>query len=119
MHEAAIIEEVIRQALQEAEKNRLARISIVHLAVGRLHHLVPRTLSDLFDLMKEGSPVLAGAMLETQIRPLKFVCRSCGRETETNAPSFSCPACRSTDIRILSGNELILAHIEGEQDEGS
>jgi Zn finger protein HypA/HybF involved in hydrogenase expression len=62
MHEAAIIEEVIRQALQEAEKNR---------------------------------------------------------QTEATAPSFSCPACRSTDIRILSGNELILAHIEGEQDEGS
>jgi hydrogenase nickel incorporation protein HypA/HybF len=117
MHEAAIIDEVIRQALQQAEKNRLARISKVHLAVGRLHHLVPRTMSDLFDLMKAGSPILAAAVLKTEIRPLKFACRSCGRETEAASPSYSCPACRSTDIRIISGNELILAHIEGQQDE--
>lgn len=117
MHEAAIIEEVIRQSLQEAEKNRLARISIVHLAVGRLHHLVPQTMSNLFDIMKAESPILAAAILETEIRPLKFACRSCSRETEAAASSFSCPACRSTDIRILSGNELILACIEGQQDE--
>ena len=117
MHEAAIIEEVIRQALGQAEKNRLAKISIVHLAVGRMHHLDRQTMSDLFDLMKEGSPILAGAAPKTEIRSLKFVCRSCGRETEAAVASFSCPACRSTDIRLISGNELILAHIEGEQNE--
>lgn len=117
MHEAAVIEHLIRQVLQEAEKNRLAKISIIHLTIGCLHHLVQQTMSELFDLMKGEFPIMAGAILQTEICPLRFVCLSCGRETEATAPSFSCPVCRSTNIQIISGYELILAHIEGEQNE--
>ena len=117
MHEAAIIEDVIRQVLQEAEKNRLARISNIHLVVGRLHHLVRQTMAELFNLMKREFPIISEATLKVEICPLRFVCRPCGKETEADAPSFSCPACQSTDIRIISGYELILARIEGEQNE--
>ncbi len=117
MHEAAIIEDVIRQVLFEAEKNRLAKISIVHLAVGCLHHLVRQTMAELFDLMKNEFLILGEATLKVEIKPLRFVCRPCGKETEADAPSFSCPACQSSDIRIISGHELILARIEGEQNE--
>ncbi len=117
MHEAAIIEDVIRQVLHEAEKNRLAKISIVYLTVGRLHHLVRQTMTELFDLMKKEFSILNEATLKVEVGPLRFVCQSCGRETEADAPSFSCPACLSAKIQILSGYELILARIEGEQNE--
>ena len=117
MHEAAIIEDLIRQVLQEAEKNRLQKISSVQLTVGRLHHLVRQTMSELFDLMKSEFPVMAGAILRIKISPLRFVCRSCGKETKADAPSFLCPACRSSALRIVSGYELILASMEGEQNE--
>ncbi|MBN2399964.1 MAG: hydrogenase maturation nickel metallochaperone HypA [Candidatus Aminicenantes bacterium] len=117
MHEAAIIEDVIRQVLHEGEKNRLVKISMVFLTVGRLHHLVLETMTELFDLMKKEFPILNQATLKVDMDPLRFVCRSCGQETEADAPSFSCPACRSVNIQILSGYELILARIEGEQNE--
>ncbi|MFH2108032.1 MAG: hydrogenase maturation nickel metallochaperone HypA [Chrysiogenia bacterium] len=117
MHEAAIIEDLVRQVLQEAESNRLQKISVIRLTVGRLHHLVPQTMRELFDLMKGEFPIMTGAILQTEICPVRFVCRSCGSETVAAAPSFSCPDCRSTDIRIVSGYELILASIEGEQNE--
>jgi hydrogenase nickel incorporation protein HypA/HybF len=117
MHEAAIIEDLIRQALQEAKKNRLQKISVVELTIGRLHHVVPQVMNELFDLMKTEFPVTADASLRAEICPLRFVCRSCGKETTADGPSFSCPDCRSTDIRILSGYELILASIEGERNE--
>ena len=103
MHEAAIIEDLIRQVLQEAEKNRLAKVSIIHLVIGCLHHLVRKTMNELFDLMKIEFPILAGAILKTEIHPLRFICRSCGKETEAAAPSYSCPFCRSTDIQDYFG----------------
>ncbi len=115
MHEAAIIEDVIRQVLREAEKNRLARVSIIRLLVGRLHHVVRRTLEEIFNLMKMEFPIISDATLKVKVGAVRFVCRPCGRETEADTPSFSCPICHSTDIRIISGYELILARIEGEQ----
>jgi hydrogenase nickel incorporation protein HypA/HybF len=117
MHEAAIIDDLIRQALQEAEKNRLQKISSITMIIGRLHHVVPNVLNELFDLMKHEFPIMAQAILRAEFRPLRFVCRSCGSETTAAEPSFSCPDCLRTDIRIVSGYELILASIEGEQDE--
>jgi hydrogenase nickel incorporation protein HypA/HybF len=113
MHEAAIIDALIRQVLAEAEAHALARVTEVDLQVGRLQHIDPRTMVELFGWMKEEFPLLAGARLHITPTPIRISCRSCAREAELAEAVFACPHCGRRTLEILSGSELILARLTG------
>jgi Zn finger protein HypA/HybF involved in hydrogenase expression len=42
-------------------------------------------------------------------------CQRCGREFAVLANSFVCPACGVADVRLASGDEVILESIEVEE----
>jgi hydrogenase nickel insertion protein HypA len=112
MHEAAIVDALIRQVLAEAEAHSLARVTTIQLRVGRLQHLDHRVLAELFALMKGGFPGLAGARLRVAYAPVRVACRSCASESELSQPDFACPRCGGA-FEVLSGGELILEHLTG------
>lgn len=106
MHELSITESVVA-----AVSDRLSgeRVEVVTLEVGRLSGVVADSVRFCFDLCTEGTP-LAGASLDIIDIPGRAHCRSCDATFEMTDLIPLC-ACGSTDLQILSGEELRIKNV--------
>jgi len=108
MHELGIAEAILRIA--QAHVPPGGRVASVHVKAGRLHAIVPESLVFYFEHLARGTP-LQGARLEIEEVPVKVRCASCGEERCLDLPIFRCGACGSTDVELVSGEELFVDHI--------
>jgi len=113
MHELALCRAVVETAVRHASGRPVTRVS---LRVGRLRQAIPGTLDFYFDIVARGTPC-EGARLEHTVVPAWLRCEACAHEWEIDEPRFGCPACASTQVRVLSGEELEVESIEVEVDE--
>ena len=107
MHELAIT-----QSMVDAIVDRLgpARVTAVHVRIGKVSGVVPGAVRFCFDLVAEGTPV-AGAVLDITEPEGRARCRGCGAEFGVDDLVLLC-ACGSADVELLSGNELTLSSVE-------
>jgi hydrogenase nickel incorporation protein HypA/HybF len=113
MHELAIAQSVIDIARRHAGGRRVLK---VELRVGHLRQVVPTALAFNFELVAQGTEV-EGAELEMQTVPAAGVCRECGARSELYSFPLQCDACRSFDLEIVAGEELIVESLELEEAE--
>lgn len=111
MHELSIIASLFDILVEKAKEQNAKKIVRVVLQVGKLSGVVPDFLVSSFDIYKKGT-LAEEAVLEITAVLLKVRCQSCGTEIVIEDYIFSCPACRSTDLKILEGTELLLEKIE-------
>jgi hydrogenase nickel incorporation protein HypA/HybF len=96
---------------------RTARVERVNLKIGRLAAVVPDSLRFCFEIVSKDTP-LAGAELSIEETPVTARCRDCGERWTIAEPVFTCQACQSGSLEILSGRELDIVSIEVAQEEG-
>lgn len=111
MHELSIAESVVRIASRQADGRRVTK---VHMKVGYLRQVVPSALAFSFGLVAEGTPV-EGAELEMEEIPVTGECRNCGAESRLAGFPLLCAVCGSANLRILSGEELLVESLELEE----
>ena len=111
MHEMSIAQSLLDVVKEEMRKNNATVLKSVLVHIGQLSAIVPESLSFCFEVMTSGTE-LEGAKLNMQVIPLIGNCRKCGQEFEIKDYAFECPSCRSTDIEILSGQELSIVEME-------
>ena len=117
MHEMGIAMQIVDIATASIPADMQgAKIQRVNLQVGKLAAVVPDSLRFCFDLVVKDTP-LEGSELAIEEKPVVARCRECGNEWTITEPVFTCSACRSGSIDILSGRELDITSIEIE-DEG-
>ncbi len=112
MHEMGIalrIVEIARSAIPKEAADRA--VEAVNLKVGKLTAIVPESMRFCFSVVSRDTP-LEGAKLNIEEIPVTAVCGDCLAEFTIESADFSCPKCKSPDIRILSGRELTVASIE-------
>ena len=61
-----------------------------------------------------GGTALEGAELVMEEVPVVTRCRECGAECTLEKPAFSCQACGSGGIDVISGRELDITSLEME-----
>jgi hydrogenase nickel incorporation protein HypA/HybF len=107
VHELSITESVVA-----AVTDRLGdeHIEVITLEVGRLSGVVADSIRFCFDLCTEGTS-LQGAMLDIIDIPGRAHCRSCD-ETFEMADQIPLCTCGSTDLEILSGEELRIKNVK-------
>jgi len=108
MHELGIAEGILQ--IVRAHMPPKGRVVSIHLKAGKLHAIVPESLVFYFEHLARGTP-LQGARLEIEEVPVKVRCASCGEERCLDLPIFRCGACGSTDVELVSGEELFVDHI--------
>lgn len=113
MHEVSIAQSVVETVLREVEGRGWPKVVSVKTVVGGLTHIEPENLKFWYDEFVKDTP-LAGSRLEVEKRPVTVSCRQCEREFEVVGVSFVCPHCNVADVRMTSGDELILESIEVE-----
>lgn len=112
MHELSIALQIIK-IVQKAipDDDEKARVKKVHLNVGKLSAVVPGSLRFCFGVAVRETR-LEGAELVINEIPVRARCRSCSHEWITDDFVFSCPACDSGSVEVVSGRELGVESIE-------
>lgn len=101
--------------VQSASQNNAKRVQQVDLTIGALSDIMPEWAQHYFDMLSKDT-IAEGAQLVIERVPAEIKCRTCS-ETFTLSPGdwkFSCQACGSADIEIISGREFTVASIEVE-----
>lgn len=112
MHEMGIAMEIIEIASQSIPAGlKGAKVHSIRLKVGKLTAVVPESLRFCFEIASRESPLAGAALLIDEI-PVRARCGDCGKEWTLDAPSFSCRACHSGSLTLLSGRELDIDAIE-------
>ena len=107
MHELAVMQGVVDQV---TERLGGRRVDAVHLSVGKLSGVVPDALRFCFEIACSGT-TMEGADLFIEEPEGRAECRSCELRFSLDDPVLLCP-CGSADVRVISGNELLIRSVK-------
>lgn len=113
MHELAITEEILRIAVEHAERAGATRIVDINLVIGELSSVVDDSVQFYFDFISPGT-VAEGAELHFRRVPARLRCRACGHEFEPASTDWRCPSCRTIGGDVIAGREFNMESIEVE-----
>jgi len=112
MHEASIAQSIIDQLLEKkAEGIFEGKLTSVHLKIGKLTAIVPDNLIFLYSVLTEETP-LTGSHLEIEMIPVRCQCQKCHLEFEIDELEFWCPECSATNVKVITGRELLITALE-------
>jgi hydrogenase nickel incorporation protein HypA/HybF len=115
MHELGIINNLFTIIEEVAEENHLVRIHKVKLKLGKLQQIVPEMLTFAFETVAQGTKA-EGAVLDVEYAPIRMKCHGCEREFIVENNTYICPECAQTRLTMLTGMEIILESLEGDQE---
>ena len=115
MHELMVTESLLEIALRHARDAEAGRITDLHLVIGELSSVIDDSVQFYWDIVSEGTPA-EGAKLHFRRIPAEMACQECG-ETYDPKVELTCPACNSSNVRIVAGQEFYLEAIEVNSDE--
>lgn len=111
MHELSIIANLFEIMEEKAHEKKARKIVFVKLQVGKLSGVVPEFLHTAFEIFKKDT-IANESELEIEEVPLKIECKKCGKNMVKDDFVFICAHCGSTDLKTLSGKELVLEKME-------
>ena len=117
MHEYPLTEQIIRIAVEHAEKNRASRITRISLVIGDMSGFVGESIQMYFDVIARGTPAEGAALAIERVRP-QMQCAACDLYYERRPFSFACPRCGQDGIPTPIGKECYIKDIEIEIDKG-
>jgi hydrogenase nickel incorporation protein HypA/HybF len=110
MHEFGLCGAIL-QAVERRARGR--RVRAIGLRVGAVHRVEDAALREAFAEAAQGT-VADGARLDLEEVPARLTCRSCGAVEEVSDPFAACPRCRSVDVEVRGGDDLMLKWIRVE-----
>lgn len=108
MHELSIAQAVLAVAVRNAGD---ARITAVHLRIGRLRQVVPSALTFAFELSAQGTTA-ESAELELEDVAIVADCPACGTRSDQDGLPLRCPTCGGLRLDVVTGDELQVDALE-------
>ena len=110
MHEMSLVEGLLRVVQDEMRTHPESHVQTVRVRVGRLRQVEPSMLEFCYEAaVRETS--LAGSHLEIQQEEATARCDVCSLQFAVEEHWFECPRCHSSDVRLLTGDEVLLTSI--------
>lgn len=110
MHELSITENLLELALRHASEAGADRITDLYLVIGQLSSFLDDSIQFYWDTISQGT-IAQGAQLHFKRVRAECLCHACGHR-DFLTPDFTCPACGSPALQVLSGDEFYLESIE-------
>lgn len=111
MHELGIAQNILDIVQQSVPDGQVSAVKKIRIRVGRLSGVVPDSLEFCIKaLLSETGMKQAGLAMETM--PTVSLCRDCRQKFTVDDFVFSCPACKSANLELISGKELEVVDIE-------
>jgi hydrogenase nickel incorporation protein HypA/HybF len=110
MHELAVTQNILALALQHGNEAEAARVTDLYLVIGPFSSILDESVQFYWDLIAEDT-ICEGATLHFERIPAKLVCQDCGTGYELQRELEFCPACQSSHVKIIQGDEFRLESI--------
>jgi hydrogenase nickel incorporation protein HypA/HybF len=110
MHEMSIATALLEQLRRIAAEQQAARIVEVEVHCGVMQQVVPESLQLAFEAASTDT-LAAGARLKIVETGLAARCRSCGEQFEAAIDNYLCPRCRTADVEIVAGRDIVLRSV--------
>ena len=94
MHELSIVQDLFKLCETNAMQNASKQICKIEIQIGRLSGVEPYYLKNAFDAFK---------MIE---------CADCGFNSYIELDEFLCPNCKSKNIKVTAGEDILLMRLE-------
>jgi len=111
MHELSVCQALMDQVENIAFEEQARQVVAIHLGIGPLSGVEPRLLEQAFIFARAGS-IAADAELVIENLPVNVCCEQCGQTTAALPARLLCGACGNWRTRLVSGDELLLMHLE-------
>lgn len=106
---------MVDELMKIARQNNARKIINVKLKIGKVSGIVTDSLKFAFDAVKLEYPLISSAEILIEEIPLMYVCNDCKKKFKTDETHFpSCPVCKSYNLKLLSGEEQHIEHVEME-----
>jgi hydrogenase nickel incorporation protein HypA/HybF len=115
MHELMVTESLLEIALRHALEAEAGRITDLYLVIGELSSVIDDSVQFYWDIVSEGT-LAEGALLHFRRIPAEMACQECAATYDPKT-DLTCPACGSSKVRIVSGQEFYLEAIEVNSDQ--
>ena len=110
MHELGIARNILEIVQQSIPPGQEAAVKRIRIRIGQLSGVVPDSLEFCFSaLLSETQMEQAGLVIEKI--PSVSLCKDCRHRFTVDDFVFSCPACKSLNLEVISGNELEVVDI--------
>ncbi len=114
MHEASIATGILETVLRTLADHESARLTRVHVRIGRFAGVVAECLDFAWEVIREGT-LADGVPLAIEEVEATARCRACGAEWIVGDVSLKCPTCEGLDVSLLTGRELTVSELEVEE----
>ncbi|MBV5310048.1 hydrogenase maturation nickel metallochaperone HypA [Chromatium okenii] len=111
MHELSLCQALLDQVTQIAAEHGATSVTRIVLKIGPLSGVEAVLLQHAYPLVAVGT-CAEHAELVIESAAIRVACQDCGAETVATPNRLFCSICASTHTRLISGNELLLAHLE-------
>ena len=114
MHELSIAQHIVDIVEEAVRPEPGAQVARVVVRIGRMVAVFPESLSFCYGAITDGT-ALSGSALVVEEVPVRVLCRTCGETTELESFALRCGGCGGVDLKVTSGDEMLVSHIEVEQ----
>lgn len=111
MHELGIAQNILQIIQQSVPEKNAADVRSIRIRVGRLSGVVPESLEFCFSVIVHQTDMTQASLAIEQV-PIIAECKDCLNRFQMDDLGFSCPACKSTNLQLVSGRELEVVEIE-------
>ena len=113
MHEMQIAQNIITIVEEELLKSGIGEpVKSVQVVCGKMRAIIPDSLRFNYDILKRKNDQLTESNLVISETEVAFRCKKCQHEQSLEEPIFFCEKCSSSEIEVISGNELYVDNIE-------
>ena len=111
MHELAVTESILDIATKHARQANASHVTDIYLVIGQLSSIVDDSVQFYWDIISQDS-ICSAAKLHFQRVPASLSCLDCGTTYTLDGELTFCPACHSSRVKVISGDEFHLDSIE-------
>jgi hydrogenase nickel incorporation protein HypA/HybF len=113
MHELSVTQNLLDIALRHARQSGAAQITDLYLVIGQLSSVIDDSVQFYWDFISKDTPA-EGARLHFRRVPARLECQECRRAYSLEGEGLLCPACGTSRVKVLAGDEFTLEAIDVE-----
>jgi hydrogenase nickel incorporation protein HypA/HybF len=113
MHELSIAVEIVSIAEKSAKAEGCKKIKAIELEIGTVSGIETEALRTAMDFAIKDTMMETATISIVEI-PGKASCLDCKHEFDIDLPFLPCPACSSTNTKIIQGKEMKVKSIKAE-----
>ena len=108
MHELSICNAIASTAKRHAEGRPVSQVKV---RIGHLRQVVPDALQFSWEIVSSSTDLKNAELVIEQV-PAAVECLECGARTNLDLPILACGTCEGFDVKLLSGEELLVVSID-------